>query len=532
MGTSNLKYYENKYQGTLTDEQCATLEQFLSVKEDGGVIPDLLHVIYNLSDASVLRLIEDYKLYGRTTIDVEKPVGTLRDYQTIGVGFMFYAENCILGDSVGMGKTVEVSGLLNLLSLHGEKVLGHKHRYLFVTEKKVVSQVHKELIKFTGQYVYDIPDAGQKCVEDFTVDNNYHQELDYNVVGTHGLLKMSAFISWIEQYKQVHGRCPFDTLIVDESSVLGGSSSQIVKSFKILRRYFTRVYFLNATPLESRLDIMYNQLNLLDDKYLPTKANFQREYCVMDYTGMFPRPTNKYKNVEQFKKAISFRYFASTRRENGAVMDNCHGGIITSSLSVDQKRLLRESQLTQMIFDCPSYIDDSIPFDEKSVPKLASLRNVLEEHCANADSIIIYVHFREAQAHISDWLTSNGYSNRVLNGDTSDKDSNAIIDGFKNSEFRILITNVQKGLNFGNCDYCIFYSIISSPSEMVQFEGRMTRSFDIYDKHVYMLCSLGREYDNLRTTVKDRAEAMENMTNTDYSVVLAILQKLKRKAKK
>lgn len=81
----------------------------------------------------------------------------------------------------------------------------------------------------------------------------------------------------------------------------------------------------------------------------------------------------------------------------------------------------------------------------------------------------------------------------------------------------------MKGLNFGNCDYCIFYSVEPNPGRMVQFEGRMTRSFDIYGKHVYILASKGKEYKNLETVVTQRAKAMSEVSEVDYSVVLSIL---------
>ena len=51
----------------------------------------------------------------------------------------------------------------------------------------------------------------------------------------------------------------------------------------------------------------------------------------------------------------------------------------------------------------------------------------------------------------------------------------------------------------------------------------MTREFDIRGKYVYILCSEGKEYKTLTGVIKNRAEAIENMTEVDYSVVLSIL---------
>ena len=86
-----------------------------------------------------------------------------------------------------------------------------------------------------------------------------------------------------------------------------------------------------------------------------------------------------------------------------------------------------------------------------------------------------------------------------------------------------MITNVQKGLNFGSCNYCIFYSFDPNPSKMIQFEGRTTRDFDIMGKNVYILCSLGQEKKALLDVVKVRAKATADMTNVDLSVIMSIL---------
>lgn len=519
MGVSVLNYYNDRYKGNLEVEQCVALEQLLELKEDNGVVLDLKHSITELSNEAVEEIIDEYFSYGRLLHEYEKPIGTLLDYQTISVSYMYYAQNCILGDSVGMGKTVEVAGLFNIL----KKEKGDSFRYLFLTEKRPAGQVRKEMIKFTGDYAHLIPSADEKELKKFLRYNNYDMELDYSVVGTHGLIKSASFLSWLKMYKDYHKKSPFDILVVDESSLLGNSKTETVKSFKILKKFFNRVVLLNATPFESNLRVFYTQLDLLDSTFLPTVANFNKEYCVMNYSYGYGRPTNKYKNSSQFKRSVAYRYFASTRRENGAKMEGCTGGIILSKLTKAQKSLLKEVSMPNMVYDCPNALKRTIEFTEDNVSKLSSIKELLETDCVDAPSILLYVHYKEAQRSISKWLTEHGYSNEVLNGETSYKNSDEIINNFKRGAFRILITNVQKALNFGNCDYCIFYSVITNTSQMVQFEGRMTRSFDIYGKHVYILCTEGKEYRTLRNIVKERARAQRDFTTTDYSVTLSVL---------
>ena len=58
---------------------------------------------------------------------------------------------------------------------------------------------------------------------------------------------------------------------------------------------------------------------------------------------------------------------------------------------------------------------------------------------------------------------------------------------------------------------------------MIQFEGRITRSFDITGKNIYILCSEGEEYKILTNVLKERTKATADFTNTDMSVIVKIL---------
>lgn len=524
-----VKYYNNRYCGNMPEEQCKVLDEIIYTNDsdEDSYISDFRHIIYNNPDSVVTDFIEEMDSIWAVDVynkpELPNPYGTLRDEQTLGVGFMFCANRCILGDSVGMGKTVEIAGVLNYLDWWREKNGGKPVRCLFLTEKSIASQVRTELVKFTGNYYQYVPSGEKKVIERFVTNNPFEESLRYGVVGTHALLSTASFIQWLELCRTYGEGFPFDVLVVDESSVLGGTSTQAVRGFKAISKYIKNIYFLNATPFDTNLMTFYNQLNLLDSSLLPTKNNFTKEYCIMDCRGMYPRPTGKYKNQSQFKRLVGYRYFARTRRDKGAVMSDCDGRIILSDLSKVQKEWLQKSQLHRLVYDCPSHIDPNIEFNRENVPKLGSLEDLLNHECADAGTVIVFVHFKEAQKHLSEWLTRHGYSNRVLNGETNSVDRQSIIQGFKNNEFRVLLTNVQKGLNFGNCDYCIFYSFDPNPSAMIQFEGRITRDFDIIGKHIYILCSRGSEYKTLSGVVRDRAKATADFTNTDFSVIMDIL---------
>lgn len=524
-------YCNDRYKGSLDDDACNKIEQVLYTDSVNEGLHDLAHLITCAYDSEVTQLIEDMECCGVSMHDFDTTtVGTLKNYQTCGVALMYFAKNCILGDSVGLGKTVETAGLYRLLCSDrknevqaGVKVKRKNFRALMLTEKNLASQFRTEMVKFTSEYFELIPSAEKAVMDKFLDWHSIDTELDYSIVGTHGLLSNTSFLMWLEQCRTQGAGFPFDLLVVDESSCLGNTKTQMTKNFKAISKYFDRIVFLNATPFETKLDIFYNQLNLLDPALLPTKEKFTKEYCIMDYRGMYPKATGKYKNQAQFKQLVGYRYFARTRRDKGATMEDCDGKIILSKLSAIQKEWLSKSQLHRVVYDCPNHLDPHIEFNSENVPKLASLTELFKNECSDANSILIYVYYKEAQKYLSKWLTNKGYSNRVLNGDTSYSERLSAIDGFKRGDYKVLITNVQKGLNFGSCDYCIFYSFDPNPSKMVQFEGRTTRDFDIIGKHIYILCSDGAEYKKFNDIVRPRAKATTELTNSDISVVMNIL---------
>lgn len=511
-------YYNNRLQGKhLTEKECDKLEALMKLDKKRGYISDLKHVIYELPPSLVTQI----KSFGSNEgIDLEQYPGELENHQTIGVAYMYFASRLILGDSVGIGKTVEVCGLCNLLRKIYENNY-EEFRFLYLTEKNLVSQAQEEMIKFTGDYVYAL--YGDKAsVERFVSDN--YTELNYSVVGAHSLLNSTTFQEYIRGFSVDTEGIPFDILIIDESGdVLTNPSTMTYKNAQFLGNFFDRIILLNATTFEKELRAFYAQLNFIDDTFLPTKTAFQKEYEVYNYYTPYPTFSGKYKNAEKFRDLVSYRYFARTRKSSGATMTNCTAETVVVPLSSDQKWLLNRTSMPQMVYDCPSYFNMGVETDPSTTPKLKALLRLLTEDLKNVDSILIYARYKEAQRCIQDALAEHGIDSFVMNGDSPQEEREAIINKFKLGDVRVLITNVQKGLNFGHCNYCIFYTYDPNPNKMVQFEGRMTRSFNIDNKHVYLLLSEGNELKTFNSVISDRAKASDVFAGSDFSCVLSLL---------
>jgi len=528
----NIRYYEGKYfQGTLSDEQCSQLLALQS--EDFKSVPSLKHCITDVPDWVITDIISDAESYEREHGTLEGfskdysqyiGVGTLADAQTIGVAFMFYAESALLGDEVGLGKTVQVAGLINVLKkLYRSQ--GKEFTFCFLTEKSSVGQIRNKLIRFTGEYV-GLLESGEKAVFERYLRSN-RDKRHYGVVGCHSLLLNPDFLTYAAKY-------PYDLIVVDESSILKNSTSEYYLNARALFKFHKRKILLNATPLEIHLREFYNQLNLLDEHFLPTVTEFEKRY-VKRQRGVYGFKTVGYKNQEEFKEAISLRYLSRTRRGLGAKYEGNVYRTILVPLSPEQRELNKKTSLYRLVTDYPTKVNRNVPFTPETTPKLAVLLHILEETVGTFSSqALVYCSFVEAQQEMARIIEEQlGYKVAVLNG--QGRTSNAkvrteVVEAFNNGVYDVLITNVLRGLDLKTCDNCILYSIDPNPQKMVQFEGRITREFDIYGKSVWLLVAMGKEKKFVEQNLKLRVNASASFTNTGKSLVLTAINSDDNKA--
>jgi len=512
------KWYLNKYlQGNLNDATCSAL---LNLIENVECVEGIKHCIQNLPAHTVKDIINDYESYEKengSIVGFSKSyptvAGELRDTQTVGVTFMYLAGSALLGDEVGLGKTVQCAGLVNLLYNEFKKK-GNNFRYCFLTEKSTINQIRNKMIQFTGQYVGMLESGEQGIVKKYL--KSYENGNRCSIVGGHSLLNSSEFL--------IHtAKNPFDLIIIDESSIIKNTTSDIFKNTKALLKFHKRKVLLNATPLEQNVLEFYNQLDLLDSSFMPTLEEFKRRYCVMKQ-GMFGyNEIAGYKNTEEFKTAVSFRYLARTRAGLGAeYVDNTYKTILVP-LSEEQKRLIKKTTLYSLVHDYPTGVDRNVPFNPTTTPKAAALLDLLSKIDVSTGKALIYCRFVDCQQKLKELLEENGYRVAVLNGTTKVKEKNETVDKFLSNAYDILITNIQRGLDLNNCDNCIMYTIDPNPQKMVQFEGRMTRDFNVMYKSLYLLVSMGKEKKFVEETLKLRVDASKAFVNQGKSMTVAAL---------
>lgn len=501
-------YKSTYYMGKMAPEVCAM--QLAVTKLN--VVTALKHTITDLTELQVAEIVEAQQ-------DPSKAYeynGTLKDYQTVGTAFMYYGKSVLLGDEVGLGKTVETAALINVLYEENRKQ-GKPFNWLFLGESTAVEELRRKLVKFTGRYVYCMPTGEQTQVKAYRKYAETNKT--YSLVAPHSAMRSTHFISFC-------AKNAFDLIIFDESSVLRAekSVSEIYRNTQLLTTDCPRVVFLNATPLEVSLRGFYNQLRLLDTKYLPGITAFEDMYCTKKRVNGVYKVTGT-KNLDVLRKAISLRYIARTRKQFAATYADNHTRLILLESCDVQRKLSKTTSLWQQLADYPPAIMREVPATLANVPKAWGLLAILNEICKPKTGVLVlvYIKYRACQTYIQELLEQRGYVVAVLNGSTQTKKRTELLNKARAGKYDIVLTNTMRSFDLSTCRHCILYTIDTTPQSAVQFEGRITREFDVVGKTVWLLCQDGRERKALYTLARERAIVAEKATTHSESLYLRAL---------
>ena len=70
----------------------------------------------------------------------------------------------------------------------------------------------------------------------------------------------------------------------------------------------------------------------------------------------------------------------------------------------------------------------------------------------------------------------------------------------------------------------MIYSMPGNVNNIVQFEGRTTRSKDVHNKHLAVLVSEGWENSKFEDELRYRARASHHFAGSDYSLIMSLME--------
>lgn len=511
------KIWNGMYIGDRTEQQA---ELIMSTREQTA-IPNLKNMLFNFPYELVLRSLEECKSIRRIIkdegIDYKPYCAELRDYQTVGTAFMYLSPRSIIADGCGLGKTAEISGLINWLKYKGEI-----NRFLIAVENSALGQTQAEIIKFTGLNVVAMPSEAPKLKK--VIKNTDWTQVD-GIVIKHSTLRSDPFSQWLSLNIDENGMCKiFDVFFLDESSVIKNANTKMYTYTNNICNIVKRVHLMNATTFETSIIDIYNQIDMMDSNLLPKKWKIEKEFCTFSRTSYWTKENGKakmnwrhersgYKNQAAFKESLKLIYFGRSAKDVGKDLPHIYKVeevVPTNEMCLGLAKGYRYSEL----LNCPSLIPDAnIPMDRKHVPKLDRLCTLIENEFAD-NKVMVYCFHLDAQKAIAEELKKIGRKPVVLSGAITDTNERyRIQQAFNTGEYDVIITNIKKSLNLYGGDVCIFYSMETNPSKSFQIASRIDRHIDDTIKtFVLMLYEGTDEYKFFTTTVKQRAKDARDLT--------------------
>lgn len=491
------------------------------------VVPNLKKMIYKFTYDIVRQSIEEHRsilsILKESGEDTSQYIAELRDYQTVGTAFMYFSRRSIIGDGVGLGKTVEVAALFNLLRQRGEMT-----RFLMAVENSAIGQTLVEMIQFTGMNIIAMPNEKRKIIK--TIETTDWKSVD-GIIVCHSTLKSDALSNWIAQSVNENGiGCKlFNVFILDESSVIKNDKTQIYEYTRNIANLCYRVHFMNATIFETRLMDIYYQVDMLDESLMPTKYKIEKQFCTYsrnyywiteyDKQTRTRKPVQKfhwdmtgYKNQMQFKELLKLFYFGRCKKDVGIDLPHVYR-VYSVEPSQNQKIAIANGHRYNEVLNCPSLIPElGIETNAKSVPKLKRLVELVTEEF-DGEKVMVYCFHKEAQQAIKEELEKKGRKPVILNGDTKTLERTDMQYAFNNGEYDVIITSIKKSLNLHGGSVCILYSMETNVAKMEQIRGRIDRNVDDSIKTFIMMYYKDTGEDAfIHTVIKQRAQDSRDLT--------------------
>lgn len=276
----------------------------------------------------------------------------------------------------------------------------------------------------------------------------------------------------------------FDVIIFDEIQYLKNNNS---KTYKALNRLASTTRIgLSGTPLENRIDELWNILNILNPGMMLGKKQFLSKYkngiddelhVLLNPFIMRRRKEDVLDQLPEKQEEIIFSCFSEKQK---LLYDSIRSVVKKNLLNYSWKsNAIILSGLTRLRQVCchPQLLDAKININHISEScKFDTLQIGVKEIVESGNKVIIYSQFVEMLKIIDRWCEKENYKTFHIYGDTRNRQS--IIDDFEQSEQGIFLISLKAGgvgLNLISAHYAIIYDPWWNPFAEQQASDRIYR---------------------------------------------------------
>ncbi|THE15502.1 DEAD/DEAH box helicase [Bacillus timonensis] len=397
----------------------------------------------------------------------------------------------ILADEVGLGKTIE-AGLI----LKEYMIRGLVKKVLILVPASLVSQWASEL----NQKFY-IPAVQQK--------KSYMWEQYDVIVSSIDTAKRSP-------HREIVYEQDYDLIIIDEAHKLKNSKTKNYEFVQNLKKKFCLL--LTATPIQNRIDEIFNLVSLLKPGHLGNQENFEESF------GKKSRSIDDHEHLKELVNKVMIRNrrddtgiewtkrkvetvpieFSETEQELYDAISayrSSLSGFASSMFSILTLQREACSSREAVYFTLKKMLEKKNEDGSAGVPgdMVMGLMKKVEQVTQNSkaekavelikqidDKVIIFTEYRATQMYLQWFLQQNGISSVPFRGGFKRGKKDWMRELFK-GKFQVLIATEAggEGINLQFCNHIINYDLPWNPMRLEQRIGRIHRLGQEKDVHIY-----------------------------------------------
>ncbi|MGB0389090.1 MAG: DEAD/DEAH box helicase [Ardenticatenaceae bacterium] len=444
----------------------------------------------------------------------------------------------MLCDEVGLGKTIEAGLVIKEYMLRQMA-----ERVLILAPPGLVVQWQEELAQKFG-------------LRDFVSNSDEaFRALGSEAWAHFPRVVASLAAARLKKNRELITKLNYDLIVVDEAHHLKNRSSVSWKFVNSLQKKY--ILMLTATPVENRLEELYNLITILKPGQLKTPKEFKAEFMVRGD----PRLP---KNRGRLRSLLADVMVRHSRAQVSVKLPPRRAHTVTLSLSEpeqalydDVSKLVRDSyqknvrqRLTlralqrqigssppaatrrlQVMAGKPAWKEDRAQLREfaeranaiTSWAKWEALQKLI--HAAGEDKLIIFSHFRSTLSALAERLTEMGADFVLYHGGLTIKQKDEAIRQFEGQKQILLSSEAAgEGRNLQFCHIMINFDLPWNPQRIEQRVGRIHRVGQTERVEIFNLSAKGTIEEYL-LDILDRKLNMFELVIGEMEMILGHLTK-------
>lgn len=412
--------------------------------------------------------------------------GELFNFQKTGAQALFDNNSFLLGDSVGLGKTVmTIKALCDL-----KEQLGYS-KYLILTPNPLLKQWGKEIEKFSDEQYQIINGNSNERYE------MWENPKTFNITNIEKLYGVD--------FNRMQWTSIWDAVVIDEITRIKNSKAIATKRLQEIKA--KRKYGLSGAPLENSPLDLYGIFSFLKPLYFGKYWDFRKRYVVQKFVR-YPNGTRfnqimGYKNLDELRAKIQPFMLRRTKQEVEIELPELLEENIYVDITKEQKEIyselkkqavqkLKERQSAIGLYAQMKVIASSVEAynlgasgtrggqydNKKNNPKLNEMFELLKSVFAQNQKAIVFTQYKRVLEIIVRELENNDVHTAEIKGGQTEPERNEQIRKFKtNAHIKVLVSTDAGayGLNLQNASYVINFDHLWNPKRLEQRSGRAHR---------------------------------------------------------